>query len=70
MAQVVASGRAKSVEDAYRLATFEEMPVLVKERARKTIQEEMQKKASNSIAPLLVVLRMVRWRSIQDVMQL
>jgi hypothetical protein len=51
MSQLVASGRARSVEDAYRLATYEDFPKMVETKTRKSLQEELSKKASNSIAP-------------------
>jgi hypothetical protein len=50
MAQVVAAGRAKTVEDAYRLATYDDVPDLVKEKTRKTLTEELQSKASKTVA--------------------
>lgn len=50
MAQIVAAGRAKTVEDAYRLAVFDNVPELAKEKARKTLQEELQSKASKTVA--------------------
>ena len=53
MAQIVAAGRAKTVEDAYRLAVFDNVPELAKEKARKTLQEELQSKASKTVAPTM-----------------
>ena len=53
MAQVVATGRAKSVEDAYRLATFEDVPGLVKEKTRSSVMEELKAKAGKTVSPTM-----------------
>jgi hypothetical protein len=53
MAQVVATGRAKSVEDAYRLATFEDVPGLVKEKTRSSVMEELKNKAGKTMPPTM-----------------
>ena len=50
MSQIVAAGRAKTVEDAYKLATYDDLPELMKDTARKTLTEELQGKASRTVA--------------------
>lgn len=51
MSQLVATGRARSVEDAYRLAIFNDMPNVVETRTRQSLKDELNKKASSTVAP-------------------
>lgn len=53
MSQLVAIGRAKSVEDAYRISLFDELPELIENKTKKSLHEELKSKAGKTVAPVM-----------------
>lgn len=51
MTQIIQSGEARTVKDAWRLAIFDELPDIVSKNARKAAQEELRNKAASTLPP-------------------
>ena len=51
MAQIIQSGEARTVKDAWRLAIFDELPDIVSKNARKAAQDELRHKAETTLPP-------------------
>jgi hypothetical protein len=48
----VTSGAARSVEEAYKLSVFDELPDLIRTQAQKATMTELQQKASQTVSPI------------------
>ena len=51
MTQIIQSGEARTVKDAWRLAVFDELPDIISKNARKAAQDELRQKAASTLPP-------------------